>query len=375
MRKDIYLDYNSTTPIDPKVKEKYIESLDIFGNPSNIYKYGRDAKKELELSRKIIADILNANKQEIVFTSGGTISNNIAISGLVKAYGKEKRHILCSMIEHPSCLNTIKSLEKNGYKITFIPCDADGVIDLNFLEKSITNDTFIIVCMAVNNETGAIQPIEEIAKLATSKNILFHCDGVQMVGKEKINLSRLGVTTFSASSHKFYGPKGVGFLYIRDGVRIEPIIFGGHQEKSIFPGTENLPSIIAMSYALKLADENLDQEKKRELKIKRLIYEGLKNIYPDIKLNCSFEKSIHNTLNISFIGKLNTEIVNKLDNLGIYVGTGSACKTGFDEPSHVLLAMGLSKKEYQGAIRISVGRFTEEEDVQEIIKSFEDALK
>lgn len=374
MKEQIYLDYNSTTPIDQRVKEKYFEALEIFGNPSNIYKYGREAKKQLEQSRKTIADILNINKDTIIFTCGGTMSNNISILGLSKTYGREKKHILCSMIEHPSCLNTVKYLEKSGYKVTYVPVDSDGIVRLDLLKKSITSETFLIVCMAVNNETGSIQPIEEIANIAKEKNLLFHCDGIQAVGKEKIDLNNGKVTTFSASGHKFYGPKGVGLLYIRDGINLEPIIFGGHQERELFPGTENLPSIIAMSYALELCYLNIEEEKKREYKIKSMIYEGLKNIYPDLKLNGSFDKCVANTLNISFVGKTNIEIVNKLDDSGIYVSTGSACKTGEDTPSHVLLAMGLSKGEYQGAIRISIGRFTKEEDVPVIINAFKEVL-
>ena len=375
MKKEVYLDYNSTTPIDPRVKEKYLEALEIFGNPSNVYKYGRDAKKQLEQSRKTIAEIFNVDKNTIIFTCGGTMANNISIFGLSKVYGKEKRHIICSMIEHPSCLNTVRELERSGYKVTYLPVDRYGVVRLDILEKSITSETFLIVCMAVNNETGSIQPIEEIAKLAREKNILFHCDSVQVVGKEKINLDNVEVTTFSASAHKFYGPKGVGFLYLREGVKLGPIIFGGHQEREIFPGTENLPSIISMAYALELSYLNIEEEKKREYKIKNMIYENLINMYPNLKLNGSFDKCVANTLNVSFVGKLNTEIINKLDNLGVYAGTGSACKTSEDTPSHVLLAMGLSKIEYQGAVRISIGRFTKEEDVPEIIEAFREAIK
>lgn len=373
-KNEIYLDYNSTTPIDPRVKEKYLEYLDIFGNPSNIYKYGRDAKNLLESARKKVAQLLGVTKEEIVFTSGGTMSNNIALFGLAKTYGGVKKHILCSMVEHPSCLNTVRQLSNMGFSITYLPVDADGVVRLDFLEKNIKNDTFLIVCMAVNNETGSIEPVEEISEIAKKYGLLFHCDAVQAVGKTNIDLNKLNISTLSSSAHKFYGPKGVGFLYINKKVNVAPILFGGHQERALFPGTENLVSILALADALEIAYAELEEETKKEKEIKKMIYDGLKEIYSPIKINGNFEKTIHNTLNISFIGKINTEIADRLDDLGIYVGTGSACKTGSDEPSYVLLAMGLSKKEYQGAIRISTGRFTKKEDVADVIKKFKEVL-
>jgi len=370
----IYLDYNSTTPIDPRIKDKYLEYLEYFGNPSNVYKIGRESKKLLDNARKKIADILNCDKDEIVFTSGGTSANNIALFGLAKSYGVEKKEILCSTIEHPSCLNTVKELSKRGYRVNYIPVDFDGVVRFDILKSMISKDTFLIVCMYINNETGSIQPIEEISKLAEERGILFHCDAVQAVGKRKINLNSINISTLSSSGHKFYAPKGVGFLYVKRGINIYPLMFGGHQERGLFPGTENLTSILAMADALEIAYDEMNNETIRELEIKRELYKSLREIYPELKLNGSFDKTVENTLNVSFVGKVNSKIVEKLDSLGVYAGTGSACKGGGEEPSHVLLAMGLSKKEYEGAIRISIGRFTKREEIKIITQCFKETI-
>lgn len=374
MKEIIYLDYNSTTPVDPRIKEKIKEYLDYFGNPSNVYKIGRESKKLLDNARKKVADILNCDKDEIIFTCGGTMANNLALFGLAKSYGHGKKEILCSIVEHPSCLNTVKELSRMGYKVSYIPVDSDGVVKIDILEKMINKNTFLIVLMAINNETGTIQPIEEVAKIAEKQGILFHCDAVQALGKRKIDLSKINISTLSSSGHKFYAPKGVGFLYLKKGINLSPTIFGGHQEREIFPGTENLTSILAMADALEIAYDELETETKKDWEIKKELYKGLKEIYPALKLNGSFEKTVENTLNISFTGKENTKILDKLDDLGIYVGTGTACKGSGEEPSHVLLAMGLSKKEYTGAIRISIGRFTRKEHVAFTIQAFKEVL-
>lgn len=371
----IYLDYNSTTPVLPEVIDTYKESLEQFGNPSNVYKIGREAKKRLEECRREIAEIIGAEKDEIVFTSGGTISNNLSLQGLSLAYGVKKKGILCSMIEHSSVINTINALSKRSFKASFIPVDKDCIVQLDALKRMINDDIFLIACMWANNETGAIQPIYEISEIIKGKNIFFHCDAVQVVGKIKINMKELNISTLSASAHKFYGPKGVGFLYVNKKVKLLPILFGGHQEREIFPGTENLPGIVAMTKALSIVEKEREKEALREKTLKERFFSILQSIYPKIKLNSHFDKCLPGTLNVSFVGKNNSDIMMKLDEKCVYVGKGSACKTGEDKPSHVLLAMGLKKEEYEGAIRISFGRFFREEDLDKLKKAFVEVLQ
>ena len=370
----IYLDNNATTPLEPRVAEKMIDFIrEHFGNPSSLYPIGRKVKEMIEEAREEIAKVIGANKNEIIFTGSGTEADNFALRGILDAY-PNKNEIITSSIEHPAIMSTCQYLEKKGFKVTYLPVDEYGVVDLNVLEDSITDKTALISVMHANNEIGTIQPIEEISKIAKRKGVLLHTDAVQTLGKIEVNVDKLGVDLLSISAHKIYGPKGVGALYIRKGVKISPLIYGGHQERLLRAGTENTIGIIGFGEAVRIIREKEKKDLKRIEKLADMLKGGIEKNIPKVKFNGHPEKRVKSTLNFSFIGLEGEAILLALATKGIYVSTGSACSEGSEETSHVLSAIGLRPEIARSSIRFSLGRFNTEEDIKVVLKELPEII-
>lgn len=364
----IYLDYNATTPLDPRVLDVMIPYLKTnYGNPSSIHSFGNIAKAALDESRERISDLIGSKSREVVFTTGGSESNNFAIKGVAYSLKSKGNHLITVNTEHASCLEVFRFLETQGFEVTYLPVDKYGLIDIDQLKNSITDKTILISCMYVNNETGTINPIEQIGKIARENGIFFHSDMVQAAGKIQIDLSELPVDLASFSSHKVYGPKGVGALYVRKGVNIVSLIHGGGQERGRRSGTENVAGIIGFGKACELAKNEFFQEHDKLLKFRELLFTELSGI-EGTYLNGHPDLRVSNTLNIGFEDIAGESIVMNLDLEGIAVSTGSACSEGNVDPSHVLLAMGLQKMQAISSLRISFGRFTKKEDIEKIIE-------
>src|SRR4030042_2360653 len=366
MRK-IYLDHNATTPINKLVARTLEKSSRYYyGNPSSPYDPGKKSRSEIEKAREEIAKFINCDRDELIFTSGGTESNNLAITGSVNALfqktKQEERHIITSQVEHLSVLSVLRELEKRsgGFKVTYLPVDKYGFVDLNSLKMAIDGHTELISVMLANNEIGTIQPIKEMVKTAKSikKNIIFHCDAVQALGKIKIDVRDLDVDILSISSHKIYGPKGVGALYIKKGVEIHPILYGGHQERSIRPGTENVYSIIGFGLACNLSRINLDKNISFLAELKKYLTNRLLEEFKEIvniRIINPENNCLPNTLSICFEGIDNELLISLLNKEGVYISSGSACTSESLEPSHVLLAAGLSLALARNTVRLSLG--------------------
>lgn len=368
MRK-VYLDNNATTPIHPEVRETIMEFLnEKFGNPSSIHWAGREAKKALEDARERVAELINADPSEIVFTGSGTEANNMAIKGIAFQNLEKKGHIITSSVEHPSVLNTCKYLEKKGFEVTYLPVDSYGMIDPEDLKKSIKKNTILVSIMMANNEIGNIYPVEELASIAKENNIPFHCDAVQALGKIEVDVKKLGVDLLSISAHKIYAPKGVGALYIRKGLKIEPLITGGHQEKNRRAGTENMIGIVGFGKACEIAKRDLNEVAERVRKLRDKLEKGIMEKIPDVKLNGHPEKRVPTTLNVSFLYVEGESILLNLDMEGIAASSGSACTSGTLDPSHVLTAMGIPHEVAHGSVRFSLGRDTTEEDIDYVLE-------
>lgn len=371
----IYLDNNATTPLDPAVADKMCLFLkEHFGNPSSLYPIGREVKKIINEDREIIAQALGANRNEIFFTGSGTESDNFAIRGVLDAYPK-KNEFITSAIEHPAVMNTAKYLEKNGIKVTYVPVDKYGMIDIDFLKDSVTPKTALISIMHANNEIGTIQPVEEISKIAKEHDVLLHTDAVQSFGKIDVDVNKLGVDLLSISAHKIYGPKGIGALYIRKGTKICPLIYGGHQEQEMRPGTENTIGIVGFGEAVRLFRKQGDKDKKLIEKLAEQLKKGIEEKIPHIKFNGHEKKRIKGTLNFSFFGLEAEAILLSLAVKDIYVSTGSACSEGAEETSHVLSAIGLKPEIARSSIRMSLGRFNTEKDVEIVIDDLPEIIE
>lgn len=368
--KKIYLDCNATTPVHPDVVQAMSPYYsEIFGNPSSVHQFGRTARKAVEEARRSLAELVRADSpDEIVFTSGGTESNNLAIKGVAYALKDKGNHIITSAVEHHAVENPCKFLKKQGFEISVIPVDEFGVIKPEELKKAITSKTILISVMYANNEIGTIEPLEEISKIAKEKNIYFHTDAAQAVGKIPVDVKKLGVDLLSLTGHKFYGPKGSGALYVKKGTKILSIQQGGHHERKRRAGTENVPGIVGLGKAAQIAKEEMDLENKKLLKLRDKLHEGIKSKIKDIKLNGHPTKRIPNTLDISFEYLEGESIILNLDMEGVAVSTGSACTSGSLEASHVLLAMGISHQTAQGSVRFSLGRMTKEGDIDYVLE-------
>jgi len=360
----IYLDYNSTTPMDEAVVETMRQvMIGNYGNPSSFHGFGGKAKAAMDEARGKIAAVLGAESSEIYFTSGGTEADNLALKGAAYARQKKGKHIITSKIEHHAVLESAHFLEKNGFEVTYLECDRDGVVSIDQLRRVIKPETTIVSVIMANNETGVIQPIREMAAVCREAGVLFHTDAVQAVGKVPVNVKDLDVDMLSLSAHKFYGPKGIGALYIRQGVRITPLLHGGSHEKRKRAGTENVPAIVGMAKAVEIAAEKLDSEHARMTELGDYFIEQVQSKIPEVYLNGSRDNRVPSTVNLSFKGVEGESIILSLDLKGIAVSSGSACTSGTLEASHVLAAMGIDTILAQGSIRFSLGRHTTREQL------------
>ena len=364
----VYLDYAATTPCDPEVikaMEPYF--FEKFGNASSIHSYGQEAKKALEDSRQALASFLGAEPSEIVFTSGGTESNNFAIKGAAFALEKKGNHIISTVIEHHAVIEPCKFLEKKGFNITYVPVDKYGLVSPEDIKRAITDKTILISVMHANNEIGTIQPIAEIGKIAKEKGVYFHTDAVQTVGHIPVNVDELNVNLLSLSSHKFYGPKGVGALYIRKGTRIETFLHGGDQEKGRRASTHNASGIAGLGRAIELAQDKMGQEAKYQTALRDRLIKEIPDKISEVYLNGHATQRLPNNVNFSIKYIEGESILLNLDILGIACSTGSACTSSSLEPSHVLLAIGLSHEIAHGSLRITLGRWTKEDDIDYLL--------
>lgn len=362
------MDNNATT----RMREEVLQAMlpyyrEIYGNASSIHAFGRPARIAVDEARAKVARFLGVAREDIIFTSGGTESDNLAIKGVAAALKPKGDHIITCAIEHHAVLNSCKYLEKEGFKITYIGVDKDGVVKLDELRSAITSKTILISVMWANNEVGTIEPIEEIGKLAKEKGVYFHTDAVQAAGKIPMDLENMPIDLLSISAHKFYGPKGVGALYIRKGTKITPQLHGGHHEMKKRAGTENVASIVGMGCAAEFAKKEIFEEVKELTGLRDYLYKGITSKIPDVTLNGHPAKRLPNTLNVRFKYLEGESIVLNLDLEGVAVSTGSACTSGSLEPSHVLTAMGVGAAETQGSIRFSLGKDNTKEDADHVI--------
>ena len=372
MNRVIYLDHAATTPVDDRVLNKMLPYFNLcYGNPSSMYGIGRSNKRVIEKSRNTIAKEINAKSKEIYFTSCGTESDNLAIKGIACANKHKGKHIITSKIEHPAILNTCKTLEKQGYEVTYLNIDSKGFVRLDELENSIKEDTILISIMFANNEIGTIQPIEQIGRIARKNNIIFHTDSVQAAGNIKIDVERLGIDLLSMSAHKFYGPKGVGALYVRNGVEFNRIQDGGHQEKGKRSGTENVAGIVGMAEALKLANSNLEENNKKILENRNYFIAKLKEKIKEVEINGDLEKRLSGNINVTFKDKDALDLLLKLDEYNICASAGSACSTGESSPSHVLTALGLPPQKAFSTLRFSLGKENTKDEIDYVINVLE----
>ena len=369
--KYVYLDYAATTPMDPRVIEEIDKHFkETYGNSSSLHSIGQNAAKTLENSREMVASLIKANSSDVYFTSSGTESDNIAILGVASKNKKRGNHIITSAIEHHAVENPCKELEKRGFELTFLPVDRYGLINIEELEDSITQNTIIISVMFANNEIGTIEPIKEIGAIAKKHDVIFHTDAVQAFGKVPIDVNEMNIDVLSASAHKLYGPKGIGLLYVRNegrrerwGKYIEPLMYGGGHEKDLRPSTVAVPLIAGFAKAVELAKEEMYQESERLTTLRdKIITEITENIN-DSFLNGHPTQRLPNNVNLGFKYIEGESIVFDLDMEGIAVSTGSACSSKSLEPSHVLVAIGLKPEEIHGSLRVSMGRFTTEEEI------------
>jgi len=373
--KKIYLDHGATTPVSSEVIDAMI---DIYkqeaGNPSSVHQFGRSAKKHLEAARVTVANAIGADPKEIVFTGSGTEADNMAVIGTARLKAKQGKgkHIITSSIEHHAVLDTCKALAKEGFEVTYLPVDEFGVVSAAAVEEALRPDTILVTIMHANNEVGTIQPIAEIGQILKEHQAVFHTDAVQTVGKIPVDVNELQVDMLTISAHKIYGPKGVGALYMRKGIRIEPLMYGGGQERKIRPSTENLAGIVGFAVAIEKAVEELAVEKQRlETLRDKLISDILKTI-PETKLNGHPTKRLPHNANVSFEYIEGESLILSLDMKGIAVSSGSACTSGSLDPSHVLMAMGLSHQTAHGSLRMTLGKATTEEDIDYVVTVLKD---
>jgi cysteine desulfurase len=368
MIRRVYLDHNATTPVHPEVLEAMMPFFkEHFGNASSIHWAGREVKQYLDEAREKVAALLHATPEEVVFTSCGTESINMAIKGVAFALQEKGRHIITTQVEHHAVLHTCQYLEKMKFEITYLTVDRDGLIDLEELRRSIKPQTTLITIMFANNETGTIFPVEAIGEIAREKGVIFHTDAVQAVGKLPVDLSKLPVDILSLSGHKLYSPKGIGAQYIRAGTKLTPLIQGGGQERGRRAGTENVPYIVGLGKASEIAKRDFAKRQSHLLALRDRLHQGILQSIPQVKLNGHPTQRLPNTLNLSFLFIEGESLLLNLDLEGIAVSSGSACTSGSLEPSHVLLAMGVPHEIAQSAIRFSLGWENKEEDVDYLL--------
>lgn len=367
--KTIYFDHSATTPVDPRVLDAMLPFFQKeWGNPSSIYGIARAAKKAVEDAREQVAHLIGAQPQEIVFTSGGTEADNMVLRGVARNGRKKGKHIITSAIEHHAILHTAEDLEKEGYDVTYLPVDEFGMVNPDDLSRAIRPDTILISIMYANNEIGTIMPIKELGHIAKENNILFHTDGVQAVGQLEIDVKEENIDLLSLSGHKIYGPKGIGALYIRQGVRLSPLITGGAQERKWRPGTENVPGIVGMGKAAQLAKEERDARNRHLLGLREKLITGVMERVGNVRLNGHPEKRLPNNAHFAFEFIEGESLLLNLDIKGIAGSSGSACTSGSLEPSHVLLAIGLPHELAHGSLRLTLGQNNTEAEVQHLLE-------
>lgn len=378
--KKVYLDNSATTALDKDAFEAMLPYFtEQFGNPSSLHTYGREALKAVDASRETIARIINARSSEIYFTSGGSESDNWALKGVVRASKAKSKHIITTAIEHPAIMETLDYLvQKEGVEVTYLPVNKDGRVSVDDLKKAVRDDTLLVSVMFANNEMGAIQPIKEIGEFCRDEGIYFHTDAVQAMDSQKIDVEELNIDMLSMSAHKFHGPKGIGVLYVRSGVKLDRLIAGGHQERRARAGTTDTPLIVGMAKALEIADRDRDVNNARISAFRDKFVERVLKEIPFVYLNGGTEHRLPNNANLSFAYIEGESILINLDLAGIAVSSGSACSSGSLEPSHVILALGVPEELAHSSIRFSLGRDTTEEDMDytfEVLKKSVEKLR
>jgi len=367
--RNVYLDHAATTYTNKEVLKEMIPFFsEFYGNPSSLHTYGREVKKHIDIARNKVARAIGALPEEIYFTAGGSESDNWAIKGITYANVSKGKHIITTKIEHHAALYTCESLEKEGFSVTYLPVDEYGMININELKDAITDETILISIMYANNEIGTVQPIEKIANIAKEKKIYFHTDAVQAIGNIKINVKEQNIDSLSLSAHKFYGPKGIGALYIRKGVKIKNLIHGGGQEKGKRAGTENVPGIIGLGKAIERATENIDENNNKILKLRNKLVKGIMDGIPYTILTGHPEKRLPGSASFCFKYIEGEALLLNLDLKGIAGSSGSACTSGSLDPSHVLLSIGLPHEIAHGSLRLTIGEINTEEDIEYVLE-------
>ena len=367
-----YFDNAATTKVKEEVLKEMFPYFSVeYGNPSSMYSIGRSSRRAIETARKRVAELINCKPKEIYFTSCGSESDNMALKGIAYANKEKGNHIITSKIEHPAILNSCKTLEKQGYRITYLNVDEEGNIDISELENSINEDTILISIMFANNEIGTIEPIEQISKIAKKHNIIFHTDAVQACGNIKIDVKDMGIDMLSLSGHKINAPKGVGALYVREGIEFDRFLDGGHQEKNKRAGTENVAEIVGLGKACEIAKNNLESHINKLKELRDFYINQVEEKIENIKLNGPRDNRLPGNANISFKGVNGSELLLKLDEKGICASAGSACSTGSSSPSHVLTSIGLDSKMAEGTLRVSFGEENSKEDVEYLVENLE----
>jgi cysteine desulfurase len=366
----VYLDNSATTAMAAEVIEAMLPYFaDEIGNAQSVHSFGQRAKAAVEKARREVAALINAAPNEIVFLSGGTEADNLAVRGIAEAHGDRGRHIITTKIEHPAVLATCEALEGTGYRVTYLPVSRSGLVSIDDIRQAISEDTILISVMLANNETGTIQPIEEIAGVVAEArargldHLHFHTDAVQAVGKIPVDVNRLGVDLLSLSGHKIHGPKGIGALYVRKGTRLTKLLYGGHHERDRRAGTENVPGIVGLGRAAGLARTQLDERINRMRELRDYLEQEVISRFPEVRVNGDRQQRVPNVSNVSFGGIDGESLLIALDLKGIAVSTGSACASGSLEPSHVLQALGLTRDEVRGSLRFSLGAYTTREEI------------
>lgn len=365
-----YFDNSATTRVKDEVFKEMIPYLSIeYGNPSSLYSIGRSAKRAISEARRRVASLINCSPEEIYFTSCGSESDNTALKGIAYANKEKGNHIITSKIEHPAILNSCKSLENKGFKISYIDVDKDGMLNLEKLESEITDQTILISIMYANNEIGTIEPVKEIAQIAHSHGIIFHTDAVQAVGNIPIDVRKMNIDMLSLSGHKLYAPKGIGALYVKSGIEFERFMDGGHQEKNKRSGTENVAEIVALGKACQIAEKNIEQYQQKLKNLRDYCLKEIQEKIPDIHINGTMERRLPGNINISFKDLNSGELLLRLDEVGICASGGSACSSKEASHSHVLTAIGLPSELSKGALRLTFGDYNSIEDVDYLVEN------
>ena len=376
MKKSIYLDYAATTPVDPRVVKAMLPYFTKqFGNTMSLHSFGQEAKEALEESREAVANLMGAKPNEIIFTSSATESNNLVLKGVALADKEKGNHLIISQIEHPCIMESAKWLETQGFEITRLPVDKYGLIDPEEVKKAIKKNTILVSIIHASNEIGTIEPIEEIGKICREKRVYFHTDAAQSFGKVPIDVNKMNIDLLTASSHKMYGPKGAACLFVREGTKIEPLLHGGGHEAGLRSSTVNVGAIVGFAEACKICKKEMKKEAQREIKLRDKLIKGVLEKIPNSYLNGHPKKRLPNNANFSFSFVEGESLVIQLDLMGIAASTGSACSSAKLEPSHVLLATGLKHEQAHGSLRLTLGRWTKEGDINYLLKVLPEVIK